>query len=116
MGRVGDDDAGFGDGLARGAAQYLKLPAADMPLELGRSFAFLMLVLHFLLGHAQPLGALHDLGRHIDARDQEQAARHDQAGEDEDIADVGDGRRDAGLAQAGNFAQPVPDEPDADAA
>ncbi len=76
--RVGNDDIGFGDRSHHPALRSFALELADTLLDLRLTFAVLVLVAHFLLGHEHFLVRLPQLDRYVRRRNQQQAGRHPQ--------------------------------------
>src|SRR5688572_3868682 len=76
--RVGDHDVGRGYVLQHAATRQRALCLANAAAGFGRAFALLVFFLHFLARHAQVLGVLPELVRHVDRGDHRQAAGQHQ--------------------------------------
>ena len=76
--RVGDDDIGVFDAIDHACIGHLALTPTDLRLDLGATLHVLHLVPYFLLGHAHLFHVLPFLERHINERDHNQRAGHDQ--------------------------------------
>ena len=84
MGRIGDNHIGLGYGGRHIAAEHLVHVLPQLALHQGISFGFLVLLLHFLLGHLHGLFellALNDVVRNgdddeDDGSDNQQLGRH----------------------------------------